>query len=118
MKHSLQPHGSQTNPYNQSKQENPTPKPKQKGKGRLKQNPVENSTDINSDIGMSTEEISNIMRAYDSPQAMKENMARFIHTHAMKKMSNPVNTSLPQTANETPHSGTNAQNPQSYSINE
>ena len=40
------------------------------------------------DVGLSGEEISNIMKAGSSPQAHKENMAKFIQSHVMTKYKN------------------------------
>ncbi len=60
------------------------------------------------DVGLTNEEISNIMWVDNSPQAIKENTARFIHTRAMKNLSNshPATVNPTQSQNTTVHTGT------------
>ena len=89
-------------PSNKDKQQNTIPKHKYKGKDKRTPNTQDNRKDSTPDIGLTNEEISNIMRADNSPQAIKENTARFIHTRAMKNLNNPYPTATPGPSQDRP----------------
>ena len=71
---------------------------KPKNKGKACETPPEKvvSLETQIDIGLSGEEISNIMKAGNSPQACKENMAKFTQSHIMTKYKNNPTVEKPQ----------------------
>ena len=90
---------------------------KQKGKGRQPPSQTATPPETNLDIGLSNEELSNLMRVDASPTAMKENTARTIHSHAMHILANPTNTGASNTSQPSPSPGTPAQNTPPNALN-
>ena len=74
-------------------------KPKIKGKGQ--ENPLGKvATTEQIDVGLTGEEISNIMKVGDSHQARKEHTTKFIQSHTMNKMNRTPATDKSQTGTE------------------
>ena len=92
-------------PTNKNREKSTKSNHKLKNKDNQAQHTPEENTNPNLDIGLTNDELSNIMRVDNSSRAMKENTARTIHTRAMRTL-NSESAPTPPTQ---PSQGTPAQ---------